>query len=99
VRGAGPLGADLPDLRGTGRIDRTERRGVSVFPTHAGLLRYLVEQDAELDGNVILELEGEPTGDTDIDADSGAMLVRPVHVVGAHPIDPELVEAVRRRLG
>jgi hypothetical protein len=25
--------------------------------------------------------------------------VRPVHVVGAHPIDPELVEAVRRRLG
>jgi hypothetical protein len=37
---------------------------------------------------VIVELEGELTGDVDLDAERGALLVRPVHVVGVHEIDP-----------
>lgn len=86
-----------PTCEGSGRIDNTRRAGISVFPSRAGLIRYLVERDADLDG-VIVELDGEPTGDIDLDADSGALLVRPTAIVGAQPVDPDLVAGLRERL-
>jgi hypothetical protein len=77
-----------PTCEGDGVIDRTRRDGVSAFPTIAGLLRYLAEDRREFDGHVIVELEGELTGDVDLDAERGAILVRPTRVVGVHEIDP-----------
>ena len=77
-----------PTCEGDGVIDRTHRRGVSSFPTAEGLYLYLAEEDADLSDDVICEFEGELTGDVDIDAERGALLVRPVHVVGVHEIDP-----------
>lgn len=78
-----------PTCEGDGIIDRTRRNGVSVFPTIGGLLRYLSEDHREFDGHVIVELEGELTGDVDLDAERGALLVRPAHIVGVHEVDPE----------
>jgi hypothetical protein len=86
-----------PTCEGTGEITNTRRAGISAFPTRAGLLRYLVERDADLDG-LIVEMDGEPTDDLDLDADSGALLVRPVAIVGASPVDPGLADGLRRRL-
>jgi hypothetical protein len=77
-----------PTCEGDGIIDRTERNGVSVFPTLGGLVRYLSEDDRKFDGHVIVELDGELTDDVDLDAERGALLVRPVYIVGIHEVDP-----------
>ena len=76
-----------PTCEGDGIIDRTTRAGVSVFPTIEGLLRYLSEDHREFGDNVIVELDGELTGDVDLDAERGALLVRPVHIVSVHEVD------------
>lgn len=85
-----------PSCEGDGTIDRDWRDGVSVFPNLAGLYRYLAERDAGGDGDcVMLELEGELTGDRDLDADAGALLIRPTRIVARHPFDHERFEARR----
>jgi RecJ-like exonuclease len=76
-----------PACEGDGQIDRTRREGVSVFPSQEGLYRYMAERDAGVDGCVVVELEGELTGDRDLDADAGALLIRPTRVVAQHPFD------------
>src|ERR687893_1764443 len=70
-----------PTCEGDGNIDRTTRDGVSVFPKVEGLLRYLAEESRDFDGHLVVELEGELTDDLDLDAERGALLVRPTHVV------------------
>jgi hypothetical protein len=87
-----------PTCEGSGVIDQTTRRGVSVFPSLRGLYRYLVERDAELDGSVFVELEGELSGERDLDADAGALLVIPTRIVARHAIDLAYVAALRKRL-
>jgi hypothetical protein len=42
-------------------------------------------------------MEGEVTGDLDLDADAGALLVRPTHIVEAHPVDRAALEAAAAR--
>lgn len=91
--------AQCPTCEGGGEIDHTKRLGVSVFPTRAGLLRYLVERDADLSGAVVVELEGEPSGELDLDADTGALLVKPTRIIATHQIDNDLVRGIRERLG
>ena len=77
-----------PACEGSGEISRTTRRGVSAFPTEAGLYRYLGERDVDLDDNTrLLELEGQLSGDRDLDADSGAILVIPTKILGLRRID------------
>lgn len=44
-----------PVCEGGGAIDRTRRRGIAVFPTRAGLYRYLAERDAEVGDKVMVE--------------------------------------------
>src|SRR5918994_839572 len=66
-----------PACEGTGVIDKTTRRGVSVFPSLGGLRRYLEERNVDLDGSVVIQLEGELTDERDLDADAGALLVWP----------------------
>jgi hypothetical protein len=79
-----------PTCEGDGQIDRTTRDGVSVFPSFEGLCRYIAERDADTVGCVAIELEGELTGDVDLDADAGALLIHPTRVVGALPFDQAL---------
>jgi hypothetical protein len=76
-----------PACEGDGQIDRTTRDGVSVFPSLEGLCRYMTEREAGSAGCIALELEGELTGDVDLDADAGAVLIRPTRVVGALPFE------------
>jgi len=78
-----------PSCEGSGIISRVRRAGVSSFPTADGLRRYLRERDADLNGDVILELEGALSGDRDLDADDGAILVFPRRIAGRLPASPE----------
>jgi hypothetical protein len=87
-----------PTCEGDGRITRTARRGVSAFPTIEGLYRYLVENDADLSGDVIVEIEGVLADDCDLDADQGAVLVLPRAVGEVRDIDPEIIASVARRI-
>jgi hypothetical protein len=86
-----------PSCEGDGTIDRTRRRGVSVFPAVDGLYRYIAERDAEAE-DCVVELEGELTGDRDLDADAGAVLIRPTRIVGLHPFDYARFRALRARV-
>lgn len=81
-----------PACEGGGVIDRTKRRGIAVFPTRAGLYRYLAERDAEVSDRVLVELEGEPSEDVDLDADAGALLVHPTRIVAVAPLDAALLD-------
>jgi hypothetical protein len=84
-----------PACEGDGEIDRTTRRGVSVFPSSEGLRRYLAERDVDVSGYAIVVLSGEPTGDLDLDADAGAMLIEPDRVLGMCPLGPPAWEQRR----
>ena len=75
-----------PACEGSGEIGRTKRSGVSVFPTDEGLYRYLVEQKAELENTIVVEVAGELSSDRDLDADSGALLVHPRKIVSCRPV-------------
>lgn len=74
--------AECPVCRGSGRVDGKPRCGVSVFPRVEGLYHYMEAKEADLDDCVIVELEGDPSGDVDFDADLGAKLVIPTAIVG-----------------
>lgn len=89
-----------PACQGNGEIHQTQRRGVAVFPAREGLYRYLAwKDDASVDGKVVVELAGELSDDCDLDADHGALLVLPEQVVSVEPLDEELVESIRMRVG
>ena len=87
-RGRKRYEADCPTCGGTGEVDDSERRGVSVFPDEQGLYRYMRKRGAEIDDACLVELEGEPSPDQDFDADEGAMLIIPRAVVAVG--DPDL---------
>lgn len=76
-----------PVCLGDGVIDDATRHGVSVFPALPGLLRYMERRGTDLSGDVVVELEGELTGDVDFDADEGALLVAPTRIVAVRPAD------------
>jgi hypothetical protein len=84
-----------PACEGDGTIDRIERDGVSVFPSIEGLLRYIAERGATTDGYRVVELEGELTRDRDLDADAGALLIRPTRVVTTHPMPSRVPDQAR----
>jgi hypothetical protein len=87
-----------PACEGGAVIDRTGRRGIAVFPSRAGLYRYLAERDADVGERVMVELEGELSDDGDLDADAGALLLHPTRVVSVRPFDLELFASIRERL-
>jgi hypothetical protein len=90
--------ATCPTCEGSGLIDNTRRSGVSVFPTRAGLYRYLAERGAGADGDRIVELEGELSEEPDLDADSGALLLRPTRIVEIGVLDGRVLGEIRERL-
>jgi hypothetical protein len=83
-----------PSCEGDGVIDRTKRRGISVFPSVEGLYRYMAERDADSE-DLVVELDGELSGDRDLDADAGALLVLPTRVVATQPFDTGRLAALR----
>ena len=87
-----------PACEGDGEITRTRRNGVSVFPSIEGLYCYMAERDADGAGCVLLELAGRRTADLDLDADAGALLIRPTRVLALHPFDVEHLEELKVRL-
>jgi hypothetical protein len=89
-----------PTCEGRGEIHRTERHGLAVFHSREGLYRYLAwKSDAGIEGRVVVELAGELSEDLDLDADHGALLVFPERLVSVEPLDPEVVNAIRDRVG
>jgi hypothetical protein len=87
-----------PLCEGDGTVDRTRRRGVSVFPTLDGLYRHIAEQDVDGDA-CIVELEGPLSGDRALDADAGALLILPVAVIAVHEFQRGRLAAVRTAIG
>jgi hypothetical protein len=55
----------------------------------------MVRRDADLEGAVLLELEGRRSDDEDFDADEGALLVHPTRIVDARPPDRERIARLR----
>jgi hypothetical protein len=86
---------DCPACGGSGEIDDSERDGISVFPDEDGLYRYMRKRDANLDGSVLVELEGEPSQDEDFDADEGALLVHPTRIVDVRKPAPKMPHSRR----
>jgi hypothetical protein len=86
--------AECPACRGSGEVDDSERDGVSVFPDEDGLYRYMLRRDADVDTAKLVEIEGEPTGDEDFDADEGALLIRPSRIVAVRDPDRERMTAL-----
>lgn len=80
-----------PACLGSGQVSHTRRKGIAVFPTRAGLYRYLAERDAKPEGKVVVELEGRLSEERDLDADAGALLVHPERIVTIRPLDAELL--------
>jgi DnaJ-class molecular chaperone len=89
---------ECPACGGSGEIDDSSRDGVSVFPHEEGLYRYMVRRRANLEGCMVLEIEGEESRDEDFDADEGALLVHPSRITDRRPLDLRLLERVREEL-
>lgn len=81
-----------PACEGSGEITRTKRRGVSAFPALEGLYRYMARRDSDLQDSVVVELEGPLSGDLDLDADEGAVLVLPERILATHRMDESLAK-------
>jgi hypothetical protein len=94
-RGTVRWDATCPVCRGSGTVDGRPRHGVSVFPRVEGLYHYMMMKDADLDGCLIVELEGDPAHEVDFDADQGAVLVIPTEIVGCLRVDDELAQRIR----
>jgi len=90
---------ECPACRGSGRVSAKARHGVSVFPTVEGLYHYMLAKDADVEECVVVELEADPAGELDFDADQGAMLVIPRRILGCAAVDRELATHVESRSG
>jgi hypothetical protein len=79
---------ECPACEGTGEIDDSTRDGVSVFPDEEGLYRYMRRRGADIEGSVLVVLEGEPSEEEDFDADEGALLVHPTCIADVRDPSP-----------
>jgi hypothetical protein len=86
-----------PVCRGDGTIDGKPRHGVSAFPTVEGLYHYMLANDADLAECVIVEMDAQPAGDVDFDADQGAMLVIPHEIKRCVEVDRARFEQIARQ--
>ena len=86
---------ECPACQGSGRIDDSQRDGISVFPDEDGLYRYMLGRDGDLSEGKLVVLEGEPSGDQDFDADEGAVLIRPTSIVDVREPDRRRIDQLR----
>jgi hypothetical protein len=87
-----------PACLGSGQIDHTRRAGIAVFPAREGLYRYLAEKNADVEGKIVVELEGRLSEERDLDADAGALLLLPEQIASSTPLNVELIAEIRERL-
>lgn len=87
-----------PTCKGTGEITDSVRRGVSVFPDPDGLYRYMLRRDSDMEGSVVVELEGKESDDVDFDADEGALLVFPTRIVKVEDVNRGRIGELRGEL-
>lgn len=69
-------GGDCPSCRGRGVVEDV-RRGVSAMRSPTELARYMGAASANVVGDSLVEMEGDPSPDEDHDAEKGAVLVFP----------------------
>jgi hypothetical protein len=87
---------ECPACEGSGEIDDSARKGVSVFPDEVGLYRYMLGRDADLnEACQLVELQGPESEDEDFDADEGALLVVPEKIVDVRSLDWDRIEALK----
>ena len=89
---------ECPACGGTGKIDDPARHGVSVFPDEDGLYRYMIKREGRLEGQALVVLEGDLSDDEDVDADEGALLVRPTRILETREVDADCVRRLRDEL-
>src|SRR3954452_18530516 len=88
---------ECPACKGTGEITDLERRGVSVFREADELYRYMLNRDSDMQGSILVCLDGRESDDRDFDADEAALLVFPTRIVAAMDVDRDRVHALRSR--
>ena len=89
---------ECPTCKGSGEKTDFERRGVGVFQDPDGLFRYMLRRESEMEGSVLVELEGSESDDVDFDADEGALLVVPTRIVQAKELDRSHIDELKREL-
>ncbi len=77
---------------GTGQVDDSVRAGVSCCRTLRDLYAYFRGRDADLDSQVVVELEAAEADSEDWDASHGAVLVHPTAILDTWPLDPAEVQ-------
>jgi hypothetical protein len=97
-KGAVEFEGECPTCKGGGQITDRERRGVSVFPDPDGLYRYMLRRDSDMDGSLIVELEGQESDDVDFDADEGALLVFPTRIIEARQLDRPRIDRLKSEI-
>ena len=70
-----------------------------MYPKLEGLYRYMLANGADLDHCLVVELDGERSGEVDFDADEGALLVLPSAIRACTEADQAMVDGVRDRTG
>ena len=101
-----PTRTECPDCRGhgcercdwDGDIEEQPRRGVSACRTLAELAAYMEDAWGDVRGTVVIELDGDVSGDDDFDGRHGALLVLPEQIISVTPVAdvPELAEVLAR---
>lgn len=81
--------------------DETARRGVSVCTDLDALMDYYIQCPIEIgDEPVIITLEGEPSGDTPLDADMGEYLIHATKIISVISAeDAGFYDGINERLG
>ena len=79
-------GAGCPRCDFDGEISEQPRRGVSASRSLHELASYMEQAWGDVRGTVIIEMEGDVSGDDDFDAKAGALLVLPSRIISVTPV-------------
>ena len=94
---------DCGECDGRGEHAIGSQQGVSVCRSRESLIGYLAGRSPSLAGVHLVEMEGEECDEEDIDADEGAVLIRPTRIVRISTLTyneaAEIIRTARMRGG